>query len=129
MGLNQTFRSKAEQGTGNEVVHYSLVPVPVRALRSYKLVSIAAGKSHSAAIDQYNRMLTLGNNEYGQLGTGDFKPREGPVLVRGDLGGKEVRDIVNNDSNENKRSKELKIDFSNISYAFFLSPTCLWNKH
>lgn len=90
MGLNQTFRLNDDRVSEENVVHFALKPTPIRALRSYKLAYISAGKSHTAAIDEYSRLLTFGNNEYGQLGTGDFKRKSGPCLVRGDLFGKEV---------------------------------------
>ena len=91
MALNQTVNLK---GSGKrkavDVVHYVTTPVPVRALNSYRLVAVSSGKSHSAALDEYGRLLTFGSNKNGQLGVGDYKSRISPSLVRGALNGKEV---------------------------------------
>ncbi|XP_066935662.1 serine/threonine-protein kinase Nek9-like [Clytia hemisphaerica] len=91
MALNQTVHLKGG-GKNREIdfVYYVSKPTPVRALNSYRLVAVASGKSHSAALDEYGRLLTFGANKYGQLGVGDYKPRISPSLVRGSLTGKEV---------------------------------------
>ena len=92
MALNQTVRLNKENGKheAGDTVHYVTKPVPVRALNSYRLVAVSSGKSHSAALDEYGRLLTFGSNKNGQLGVGDYKPRISPSLVRGTLNGKEV---------------------------------------
>ena len=92
MALNQTVRLNKENGKheAGDTVHYVTKPVPVRALNSYRLVAVSSGKSHSAALDEYGRLLTFGSNKNGQLGVGDYKPRISPSLVRGALNGKEV---------------------------------------
>ena len=90
MALNQTVLLKNRNAQETDVVHYITKPTPVRALNSYRLVLVASGKSHSAALDEYGRLLTFGGNKYGQLGIGDYKRRTSPVLVRGALTGKEV---------------------------------------
>lgn len=90
MALNQTVQFKRKALTEDNIIHFTHTPTPVRALRSYKLVSISSGKSHSAAIDEFGRLLTFGSNKYGQLGVRDNKPRDNPCLVRGDLNGKIV---------------------------------------
>ena len=65
-------------------------PLPIRALKSYKIVAVDAGRSHSAAIDDEGRVITFGNNMYGQLGAGDFRQKSAAVVVKGPLLGKEV---------------------------------------
>lgn len=65
-------------------------PLPIRALKSYKIVAVDAGRSHSAAIDSEGRVLTFGNNMYGQLGDGDFKEKSIAIVVKGPLQGQEV---------------------------------------
>ncbi len=65
-------------------------PLPIRALKSLKIVAVDAGRSHSAAIDADGRVITFGNNSYGQLGDGDFREKTGAVVVKGPLDGKEV---------------------------------------
>lgn len=90
MALNQTVHLKSHKDSESDHVHYATVPTHVKSLRSYKLVMVAAGMSHSAALDEYGRLLTFGSNKHGQLGLGDYKPRASPSIVRGDLNGKEV---------------------------------------
>lgn len=38
----------------------------------------------------YGRLITVGSNKFGQLGLGDFKPRAGPCVVKGEMVGKRV---------------------------------------
>ena len=38
----------------------------------------------------YGRLITVGSNKFGQLGLGDFKPREGPSVVCGEMVGKRI---------------------------------------
>lgn len=42
----------------------------------------AAGKDHSAAIDNSGRLYTWGNNDKGQLGLGDYNSRNNPTKVK-----------------------------------------------
>lgn len=65
-------------------------PLPIRALKAYKIVAVDAGKSHSAAIDDQGRVITFGNNMFGQLGAGDFREKLAAIVVKGPLEGKEV---------------------------------------
>ena len=65
-------------------------PLPIRALKAYKIVAVDAGRSHSAAIDVEGRVITFGNNMYGQLGGGDFREKAIAIVVKGPLEGKEV---------------------------------------
>lgn len=91
MALNQTVHLKSNKSSSeSDHVQFATVPTHVKSLRSYKLVMVAAGMSHSAALDEYGRLLTFGSNKHGQLGLGDYKPRASPSIVRGDLSGKEV---------------------------------------
>lgn len=51
---------------------------------------MTAGRSHSAVIDAFGRLITVGSNKFGQLGLGDFKPRAGPCVVGGEMVGKRI---------------------------------------
>eukprot|EP00794_Sanderia_malayensis_P005950 gene5950-6640_t len=68
-------------------------PLPIRALKTFKIVAVDAGRSHSAAIDADGRVITFGNNAFGQLGSGDFREKGAAVVVKGPLQGKECRRI------------------------------------
>lgn len=57
------------------------VPVRVQGLENVRL--IAVGAFHNLALEEDGRLLAWGNNEYGQLGTGDTQPSSLPVLVHG----------------------------------------------
>ena len=76
LALNQTVHLKKDKGSPKvEVVHYTTRVSLVRYLKSYKVKMVAAGKDHSAVVEAYGRLVTFGDNKYGQLGTGDFKKR------------------------------------------------------
>lgn len=90
MALNQLIRFKSNEPREGDIVHYVLTPTPVRSMRSYHITNISSGKTHSAVIDKFGRVITFGSNNYGQLGVGNYNPRVGPALVRGLLTGKEV---------------------------------------
>lgn len=47
------------------------------------IVKVAAGFSHSAAVDSSGNLYTWGSNKYGQLGLGDYAMRRFPELVTG----------------------------------------------
>ena len=89
LALNQTISFQGKISTQKKV-NYVLSPTPVRPLRSYRIISMASGKSHSAVIDEFGRLLTFGSNKYGELGVGDYHHRNSPSLVTGLLIGKEV---------------------------------------
>ena len=44
---------------------------------------IAVGAFHNLALQEDGTLWAWGNNEYGQLGTGDTQPRSQPILVQG----------------------------------------------
>ena len=44
---------------------------------------IAVGAFHNLALLDDGILMAWGNNEYGQLGTGDTQPRSQPVPVQG----------------------------------------------
>lgn len=56
-------------------------PVRVQGLEKVKL--IAVGAFHNLALLEDGSLLAWGNNEYGQLGTGDTQPRSQPIPVHG----------------------------------------------
>lgn len=57
------------------------VPVRVQGLEKVKL--IAVGAFHNLALQEDGTLWAWGNNEYGQLGTGDTQPTSQPILVQG----------------------------------------------
>ncbi|CAH3027741.1 unnamed protein product [Porites evermanni] len=69
---------------------YLTLPKPVMPLNKYSITSVSAGRTHSAVIDAYGRLITVGSNKFGQLGLGDFKPRTGPCIVGGEMVGKRI---------------------------------------
>lgn len=46
------------------------------------IVQITCGSFHSLMVDSEGRLLALGSNMHGQLGLGDFSPRNAPTQVR-----------------------------------------------
>lgn len=44
---------------------------------------IAVGAFHNLALLDDGTLMAWGNNEYGQLGTGDTQPRSQPIPVQG----------------------------------------------
>ncbi|EKX53075.1 hypothetical protein GUITHDRAFT_56334, partial [Guillardia theta CCMP2712] len=48
-----------------------------------KVIKLAAGFSHSAAVTSGGVLYTWGNNKYGQLGQGDYLARRLPTAVSG----------------------------------------------
>lgn len=56
-------------------------PVRVQGLEQIRL--IAVGAFHNLALSEDGMLWAWGNNEYGQLGTGDTQPRSQPVPVQG----------------------------------------------
>jgi len=57
------------------------VPVRVQGLERVRL--IAVGAFHNLALQEDGTLWAWGNNEYGQLGTGDTQPRSQPITVQG----------------------------------------------
>lgn len=55
------------------------------ALVSRKIVAYSAGADHAAAIDDMGVLYTWGNNDKGQLGTGDTTSRKKPTKVKLDV--------------------------------------------
>jgi alpha-tubulin suppressor-like RCC1 family protein len=53
----------------------------VQGLENIKL--IAVGAFHNLALQEDGTLWAWGNNEYGQLGTGDTQPRSQPIHVQG----------------------------------------------
>lgn len=56
-------------------------PVRVQGLEQVRL--IAVGAFHNLALLEDGVLWAWGNNEYGQLGTGDTQPRSQPIPVQG----------------------------------------------
>lgn len=57
------------------------VPVRVQGLEAVRV--IAVGAFHNLALQEDGTLWAWGNNEYGQLGTGDTQPRSQPIPVQG----------------------------------------------
>ncbi|XP_071833367.1 serine/threonine-protein kinase Nek9-like isoform X3 [Apostichopus japonicus] len=66
----------------------------VRPLARYAVCSISSGKTHSAAVTEKGLLLMFGQNKYGQLGSGDFKPKPGICEVKGPLALKQVEKVA-----------------------------------
>lgn len=68
--------------------------MPIQALFTIianNIIEIAAGSAHILMIDVNNEVWAVGNNAYGQLGTGDLQPRSTPVQI-----GKQAQQISAN---------------------------------
>ncbi|KAJ7565806.1 hypothetical protein O6H91_02G076100 [Diphasiastrum complanatum] len=69
------------------------ISTPVRVQGLEKVRVVAAGAFHNLALLEPGNVWAWGNNEYGQLGTGDTQPRASPIPVRG-LTGLVLEDIA-----------------------------------
>lgn len=69
------------------------ISTPVRLQGLEKVKVIAVGAFHNLALLDDRKLMAWGNNEYGQLGTGDTQPRSQPVPVQG-LSGLNLVDIA-----------------------------------
>ncbi|XP_077861662.1 serine/threonine-protein kinase Nek8-like, partial [Saccoglossus kowalevskii] len=65
------------------------VPTVIKALSKFKVLDMILGPTHSAVIVEPGHVYTFGKNTEGQLGAGNIKPREVPVMVK-DLSNKTV---------------------------------------
>jgi alpha-tubulin suppressor-like RCC1 family protein len=86
--------SLGQSGSGNETEQNSFKPITISGLAPAKIVSIAAGSSHSLALDSYGRVWATGANDHtgsfsggfaGQLGLGDYVNRNSFQLVTSGL--------------------------------------------
>ena len=59
------------------------ISTPVRVQGLEKIRLIAVGAFHNLALSEDGMLWAWGNNEYGQLGTGDTQPRAQPIPVQG----------------------------------------------
>lgn len=59
------------------------ISVPVRVQGLEYVLLIAVGAFHNLALKEDGTLWAWGNNEYGQLGTGDTQPRSQPIPVQG----------------------------------------------
>ena len=57
--------------------------VPQKAMD--RVECFAMGASHILCVTKDHRLWSWGRNSFGQLGTGDFKPRESPTIVMEDV--------------------------------------------
>ncbi|EDO35699.1 predicted protein, partial [Nematostella vectensis] len=65
-------------------------PKLVQSLNRYTIAIVAPGKTHSAFVDVYGRLVTVGSNKYGQLGVNDYQHHPSPCQVKGELVSKQV---------------------------------------
>lgn len=83
-----------ERTTSKLLVHFVVVlltlffgstkiSVPSRVQNLERVQTIAVGAFHNLALLECGEVWAWGNNEYGQLGTGDTQPRAHPVHVKG----------------------------------------------
>ncbi|XP_051879694.1 serine/threonine-protein kinase Nek9 isoform X3 [Pristis pectinata] len=94
LGLNHYLRGlRTQQSKADQEVPYMTTLTLSKQLAIYKVKTIAAGKTHTAAIDERGRLLTFGCNKYGQLGVGDYRKRDGINVLVGALGGKQVTKV------------------------------------
>jgi hypothetical protein len=56
-------------------------PSPNLETRTMRLSEIALGQEHVVAVNAQGNVFTWGNNSFGQLGVGDFLPRDQPTIV------------------------------------------------
>ncbi|CAB1335192.1 unnamed protein product [Coregonus sp. 'balchen'] len=80
-------------GEAYQGIPYTTTLTLVKQLAMYKIQVISAGKTHTAAIDEWGRLMTFGCNKYGQLGVKDFKKHQGIQLLLGSFGGKVVSKV------------------------------------
>ena len=76
-GDNRARQSAVTGGTPFVAVRTPVSGAPVN------VVAIAAGERHSVAVTKSGAVYTWGDNEFGQLGTGDHTGRAAPTLVAG----------------------------------------------
>jgi alpha-tubulin suppressor-like RCC1 family protein len=57
------------------------ISTPVRVQGLKKVLGIAVGAFHNLALTVDGVLWAWGNNEYGQLGTGDTQPRSQPIRI------------------------------------------------
>jgi len=73
--------SEGQLGHGN--VLSSHLPAPITALHGHRVVAIACGAKHSAALTAQGLLFTWGDNKHGQLGHGNFWHAHTPTAVVG----------------------------------------------
>jgi hypothetical protein len=69
----------ATVGQGGENTAY--VAIPMAAASGVRVRSVAAGDQYSLALSWDGRVYSWGNNDYGQLGSGDTLARPAPALM------------------------------------------------
>ncbi|CAE7704806.1 UVR8, partial [Symbiodinium necroappetens] len=72
------YNDYGQLGTGGTVKQHAFVQV---AFGGKKIVAVAAGGLHTAAITDSGELWTWGSNGHGRLGTGDTTNRHAPVKV------------------------------------------------
>src|SRR5690606_38433346 len=75
------YNGSGQLGNGTTVSSSVPVQIDLAMLEGAKVIAIAAGDSHSAALDEFGRLWMWGYNGYGQLGTGTTMQNLQPVQV------------------------------------------------
>ena len=70
-----TFGSNSGGQLGHGDMLYRNTPERVYVLSHIPIISVAAGHTHSVAIDSQGHVYTFGSNEFGKLGHGDYTKR------------------------------------------------------
>eukprot|EP00741_Cyanophora_paradoxa_P000678 tig00000430_g653.t1 len=82
-------------GLGTGVRELRLEPQPLRSLWEQRVVRVAAGGQHAAALTEAGRLFVWGSNLYGCLGLGHCEDVEVPVpLERGPISEKRVTAVA-----------------------------------
>ena len=54
----------------------------MKAMSKHRVIDMALGPNHSAVLVEQGHVYTFGNNQEGQLGLGNTKPRDAPGMVK-----------------------------------------------
>ena len=92
----RTREAAVEAGVEAGSVNATSEPLAAYALNAKNryIVTVSLGSTHSAAIDSFGRVLTYGNNEYGQLGVGDTKKRRNATYVQDVLSTRQAKQVA-----------------------------------
>ncbi|KAL5256617.1 hypothetical protein ACHWQZ_G011760 [Mnemiopsis leidyi] len=86
LGINKIGRKGAKVAKCGETFTLK----PVYGLSSVAVREVACGVDHTAVIDAYDRIWTLGSNKCGQRGIGHYKVYSQPTIVKAKLAGKKI---------------------------------------
>jgi len=77
MARQRTREAAVEEGMEVGQINATSTPLPSYGFNAKNrfIVCLSLGTNHSAAVDSFGKVLTVGDNSQGQLGVGDTKPR------------------------------------------------------